>query len=358
MINYVEKGFGLHVAVGAAGHSLEQLDGVWVSSNDGAVQAIIDAYPLASTKAEIVAAIDAHAKTLREQANADMAPAEMATWTLKREEAWLYQQSQQVADAPLLTREATARGVSVDTIVTKVLAAADVLIARESDISGFAGKHKDAVLALATFEGVLAYNWTVGWSVGATGPRIPPVSPGPGPTGPAGPQGDPGPRGLQGIQGIQGPEGPTGPPGAGSTFTRLVKAADQSSVSTGFVDVTGLTFAIAAGETVVFQFELSYVTAAPSTALQVALNGPAGAANIRYTVWTATAPTAGHAASQSAYDTVVNPATGAGAIPLPARVTGQIVNGVNAGTVALRMQTEVNASSVTIQRGSFGIIYR
>jgi hypothetical protein len=43
-INYIEKGFGLHEAIKEAGHTLVQRDGVWISSNDEAVQAIIDAF--------------------------------------------------------------------------------------------------------------------------------------------------------------------------------------------------------------------------------------------------------------------------------------------------------------------------
>jgi hypothetical protein len=46
MINYVEKGEGLHNAIKSAGHSLRQEfpSGEWVSSDDVAVQAIIDSY--------------------------------------------------------------------------------------------------------------------------------------------------------------------------------------------------------------------------------------------------------------------------------------------------------------------------
>lgn len=44
MISYTEKGYGLHDAVRAAGHWLEQRDGVWLSSDDAAVQAIINEY--------------------------------------------------------------------------------------------------------------------------------------------------------------------------------------------------------------------------------------------------------------------------------------------------------------------------
>jgi hypothetical protein len=44
MIAYTEKGYGLHAAIAAAGHWLEKRDGVWVASDEAAVQAIIDGY--------------------------------------------------------------------------------------------------------------------------------------------------------------------------------------------------------------------------------------------------------------------------------------------------------------------------
>lgn len=44
MITYIEKGHGLHAAITSAGHWLVQVDGVWQSSDDIAVQQIIDTY--------------------------------------------------------------------------------------------------------------------------------------------------------------------------------------------------------------------------------------------------------------------------------------------------------------------------
>lgn len=59
-ITYTEKGPGLHRAVQAAGHALSQVDGAWISSNDAAVQAIIDSFdPLPSYKAERIEALKA-----------------------------------------------------------------------------------------------------------------------------------------------------------------------------------------------------------------------------------------------------------------------------------------------------------
>lgn len=57
-IDYIEKGAGLHDAVLAAGHTLYQKNGVWESTNDTAVQAIINSYnPLADQKAARILAI-------------------------------------------------------------------------------------------------------------------------------------------------------------------------------------------------------------------------------------------------------------------------------------------------------------
>ena len=60
MINYTEKGIRLHEAILAAGYRLWQENGIWKSTNDVAVQAIIDAYdPLPDIKADAIAAIKA-----------------------------------------------------------------------------------------------------------------------------------------------------------------------------------------------------------------------------------------------------------------------------------------------------------
>lgn len=62
MINYTEKGIGLHRVVAAAGHALYQRDGIWLSSNDVAVQALIDAYDeLPDIKEAKIGAIKAEA---------------------------------------------------------------------------------------------------------------------------------------------------------------------------------------------------------------------------------------------------------------------------------------------------------
>lgn len=214
-------------------------------------------------------------------------------------------------------------------------------------------------------------------SVGPAGPAGPKGDPGDvGPAGPAstvpGPQGPPGadstvpgpagPKGDAGATGpastVAGPQGIQGVPGP-AAGTRLVKPADQANTTVTFADIAGFTAAVAAGETVTFEFVCFYTTAATTTALQLAVNGPSPAASgLRYAVETYTTATAMHVAVQTAYDTNTNPATGGGATPLLARVTGRLVAGAAGGTLALRMRSEVAASAVTVLAGSYGFIYR
>lgn len=60
MINYIEKGRGLHQAIEAAGHWLREHDGKWTSDDDITVQAIINSYdPLPSIKTEKINTIKA-----------------------------------------------------------------------------------------------------------------------------------------------------------------------------------------------------------------------------------------------------------------------------------------------------------
>jgi hypothetical protein len=141
------------------------------------------------------------------------------------------------------------------------------------------------------------------------------------------------------------------PAGGGGGPTLLVVAADRQSTSTSFADVTSLTMAVAATTRYEFNCVLTHTTAINTTALQVAMNGPTQT-SLRYTVRTATTATAVHQATQTAYDTNTNPATGAAAVPLPVEIRGQILTNAS-GTLAVRFRTEVAASAVNILAGSY-----
>lgn len=162
MILYSEKGHGLHDAIRAAGHWLVEDSGVWVASNDAAVQQIIDSYPISATIAEVCARIDAHAAYLRNKTIAGISPAEMASWPIKRAEADALQ-ANSAAPTPFLSAEATARGITVAELATLVVNNAAMMQALECQIAGNCGKHRDAVKTLTQFADVLAYDWSTGW---------------------------------------------------------------------------------------------------------------------------------------------------------------------------------------------------
>lgn len=126
--------------------------------------------------------------------------------------------------------------------------------------------------------------------------------------------------------------------------------ANVANSTTTFADVTGLSWSVAASTTYAFSCTGVYTTAVSTTAIQLSLNGPASPTNLRYMVEVSTSATARRQDTQSAYDTAANPGTGhnAGGV---AQVWGTLENGSNAGTVAVRVRSEIAASAVTILRG-------
>ena len=135
--------------------------------------------------------------------------------------------------------------------------------------------------------------------------------------------------------------------------TTLRLTTDRARTANTFADVTDWTTSVAASTVYRFQCEASYTTAVSTTALQLSVNGPASPTALRYAVVTTTTATARHQASQSAYDTVTNPATGGAATALPVSVVGTLENGTNAGTLAIRFRSEIDTSAVTLLRGGW-----
>lgn len=162
MIDYTEKGPGLHAAIRQAGHSLSQENGVWIASDDLAVQAIIDGYTLAQAQALKQAEISAHAKALRDKAVSGISAGEMASWPIKLAEASAFA-ADPASPTPMLSAEAAIRGITVADIVGKVGNNATGFAALEAQIGGIDGMHRDAVAALTTFEAVSSYDFSGGW---------------------------------------------------------------------------------------------------------------------------------------------------------------------------------------------------
>lgn len=161
MINYTEKGIGLHAAISAAGHWLEDRDGVWTSSDDIAVQAIIDGYTLAQAKAEKKREVSAMAREKYDLVTAGISAAEMAGWPILLSEALTYRASGAVGAA--IQAEATIRGITVADLVTKIEGNAAAFQSARAAIAGTDGKKRDEIDALTTFEAVAAYSIDEGW---------------------------------------------------------------------------------------------------------------------------------------------------------------------------------------------------
>ena len=111
MIDYIEKGYGLHKIIGESGLSLEQLDGVWVSSDDIAVQAIIDAYdPLPEAKTEAKERIRDQSNSVASKDNDKYPAFERQTWVDQETEArdWIVDNT---FPTPMMDEIALRRGV-------------------------------------------------------------------------------------------------------------------------------------------------------------------------------------------------------------------------------------------------------
>jgi hypothetical protein len=162
MINYTEKGTGLHDAISRAGHWLEQRDGAWIADDEAAVQEIIDAYTLDDARAARCAEVIAKATDLFNQAISGYSRGELTGWPILRAEALAYT-ADPGADVPNVALEAQMRGCDVPTLVSKVLANAQFYDTMRAQIAGNSGKHRDAINALADFDAIANYDYSTGW---------------------------------------------------------------------------------------------------------------------------------------------------------------------------------------------------
>lgn len=139
----------------------------------------------------------------------------------------------------------------------------------------------------------------------------------------------------------------------------LVTTADFApALSVAFADVPGLTFAVAAGVTYAFEFNLLVVAGATTTGHAVAVNGPLNPTYLRYTWTVDTTTTAVQIGGSGVYDhAIAPPATSASATaanPAPTSIRGIIIPSM-AGVLACRIKPEV-AATITVQRGSYGVV--
>ena len=162
-INYTEKGTGLHEAITAAGHQLWQLDGTWLSSDDVAVQAIIDGYdplPLAREK-----------KWREIQARRDALAAGGVTVGAHKFHSDTPSRIQQLGlvmmgeGMPAGLNWKTVGGAFVTMTPTLAVQIFQATAASDAAIFGAAEAHKAAAYALPTAAQIDAYEFSAGWPV-------------------------------------------------------------------------------------------------------------------------------------------------------------------------------------------------
>jgi hypothetical protein len=131
-------------------------------------------------------------------------------------------------------------------------------------------------------------------------------------------------------------------------YTRVVKTTTQAiTSSTAFTDDTALSFAVAASKT--YAFRVVYSIGYGAGGFQIGVNGPASPTRLRV----ATFSTPGTLAV-SAYNTSIGGVNNATGNPGLITITGVLVNGANAGTLAMRIaQGTSNGAASNFEAGSF-----
>ena len=147
-ITYTEKGLWLHEEIERQGHWLENRDGVWISSDDVAVQAIIDAFdPLPYAKKEANEKIDGAAGKARAR-YITWQPGQESVYQLKREQAHAYIAAGYPSDAspwPLVDAEAQARGATAQVVADEIIAIANAWVQKAAQIEAIRMAAKAAI---------------------------------------------------------------------------------------------------------------------------------------------------------------------------------------------------------------------
>lgn len=140
------------------------------------------------------------------------------------------------------------------------------------------------------------------------------------------------------------------------TIQVQLKSSDQTNSTTSYADVSDLTFEVGASSTYVAQWILVASSAAGTTGIQLAVNGPASPAEVTATITCFSAAGTPSTLNVNAYDTGLDLTDSAGSTRVQCSIRMTLRNGANAGVVAARVKSEVGASAITIHAGS-SVVY-
>ncbi len=142
MINYTEKGAGLHEALSEAGLSIYELDGVWHSDSDhDAVNAFIASY--VPSKSALLADINKKCEDLIQQLGGSYPMSEILSWDKQEAEA-------RSGGGPLTDALAAARGIPAELLREKIIQKADAYAAACGAVIGIRQRLEDEILAGGT----------------------------------------------------------------------------------------------------------------------------------------------------------------------------------------------------------------
>lgn len=145
MINYIELGVGLHEHLASEGVYLEQSqDGKWqANASDERVNNLIASYnPWGVEKAKKLLEINSWFQSEVEKLTAGTTQVERDSWSVQVSEAYGHR------PISMLAAMAEARGVSVDTLVMKVKAKAELFSVLYGSLQGAKDALEDKVKAL------------------------------------------------------------------------------------------------------------------------------------------------------------------------------------------------------------------
>ncbi len=138
------------------------------------------------------------------------------------------------------------------------------------------------------------------------------------------------------------------------------KMVDSDFISTSYASAD-LTWQVTAGQQVAFLCHLTFRSAAPTTGFGISVIGPAAPALIEYVTTYQVLLNTGIASNGTlvsrhdvTYDAMsAITTTIASNVDLAAEVSGSLINGPNAGAMAIRLKTEIAGSAITLRAGSW-----
>lgn len=137
------------------------------------------------------------------------------------------------------------------------------------------------------------------------------------------------------------------------TAFAAVLASDVTNSTTSLADVPTLSFPVVAGQLYNFDFSVIVRSAATTTGIRLAVNGPAAPASLTFT---GVVPYTAGGDANVVWSQFEDPTLATGVLAagtdLPASMKGVVRAGAVGGTVTLRFTSSVGGSAVTIKAGS------